>query len=72
MRTKIFVCFLMVIVFVCSCDPGGLRRVQLRLHNPVEQDSAIAVDSPDIQEALRILNAIVVQHGFQLTNNEPG
>jgi hypothetical protein len=39
------------------------------LRAPATRSSSIAVDSPDTQEALQILDAIAVQHGFHLVTD---
>lgn len=70
----IFLSFLLSL-FVCGCDPIGLRRVQLQLSAPVPGDntnSTLSVDSPDVEEALGILDKVAIQHGLHRTNNEPG
>jgi hypothetical protein len=53
-------------ILVLGCDSVGLRRVQLQLRTSPAQSGSIAVDSSDIQEALQILDAVVLQHGFHL------
>lgn len=50
---------------LCGCDPAGLRRVQLQLRPPSNQSSTIAIDSPDIRDALEVLDAVVARHGFK-------
>ena len=73
MRAPLFISFLVVAMLVCGCDPAGLRRVQLQLRAPnAGGTSTIAVDSPDTQEALQILDAVVVRHGFHLADTESG
>jgi hypothetical protein len=54
-----------------SCDPAGLRRVQLRLPNALNESSTIAVTQQDLQEALRILESIVVPLGFKAPPEQP-
>lgn len=52
-------------VFACGCDPGGLRRVQLRLPAAVTgHSSQIAVDSPDVQQAFLLLDSVICRHGY--------
>jgi hypothetical protein len=65
MRRIFFICLLAILV--CGCDPAGVRRVQLQFRNPSTQSNSIAVDAPDIQEALQILDTAVSQHGFVLS-----
>src|SRR4051812_33753511 len=73
MRASALISVLILATFVCGCDPAGLRRIQLQLRAPnAENTSAIAVDSPDTQEALQILDAVVVRHGFHLAETESG
>jgi hypothetical protein len=72
MRVSVFIWSLIIAVLACGCDPVGLRRVQLQLLPPTAKDSSITVDSPDTQEALHILDAVVVQHGFHLAESQPG
>ena len=50
-----------------GCDPAGLRRVQLRLTQPSNDSSTIAVTQQDPQEALRLLETVVVPLGFKTT-----
>jgi hypothetical protein len=59
------------IALLTGCDPGGLRRVQLRLPEPTKDTSTIEVTRQDLQEALRILEAVVVPLGFKATQVEP-
>ena len=73
MRARAFISVLILATLVCGCDPAGLRRVHLQLRAPNAGDaSTIAVDSPDTQEALQILDAVVVRHGFHLADTESG
>ncbi len=66
MRALVAICGLAALL-LAGCDPGGLRRVQLRLPPTRTESSSIAVDQPDVQEALRILDAVVMPLGFQLS-----
>jgi hypothetical protein len=70
MRAIPVTCFLLAVLLV-GCDPVGLNRVQLRLSpSPVSggtNDSAILVDQPNVQEALEILDRVVIPLGFQLS-----
>src|ERR1039458_5747864 len=59
---------LLIAALVSGCDPTGLRRVQLQLYPANAQTSSIAVDAPDVQEALQIIDAVVLRHGFQPAN----
>jgi hypothetical protein len=73
MRTTIFLALMIVAVLVCGCDPVGLRRIELRLHAPAtESTDSIAVDSPQTEEALQILNTVALQHGFNPAGPEKG
>ena len=73
MRTIVFISSLIMAMLVCGCDPGGLRRVQLQLPAPNSGGtSAITVDSTDTQEALQILDAVAIRHGFHLAETEVG
>jgi hypothetical protein len=63
MRALYFICLLCA-VLVSGCDPTGLRRVQLQLYPSNVQASSIAVDAPDVQEALQIIDAVVLRHSF--------
>ena len=71
MRASAFIA-LFLAVLVCGCDPAGLRRVQLQLRAPSAESSTIAVDSPDTQEALQILDTVVLHHGFHLAESASG
>jgi hypothetical protein len=72
MRGCAFVWVLIVAMFVCGCDPGGLRRVDLDLASPPSQDNIIAVDSPDAQKALQFLDLVVAKRGWHLAETEAG
>jgi hypothetical protein len=72
-RAILFISTLVIAILVCGCDPVGLRRVQLQLRAPkAENSSTITVDSRDTQEALQILDAVVVRHSFHLTDTDRG
>lgn len=58
------------IALLTGCDPGGLRRVQLRLPLATKDSSTIEVTQQDLQEALRILEAVVGPLGFESTPEE--
>ena len=68
-RATALVWFVLV-ALVSGCDPVGLRRVDLRLHDPLSEASRITVDAPDVHEALQIFDAAVLRHGFQLVSDE--
>jgi len=72
MRAYGFICSVIGTMLLCGCDPAGLLRVQLQLRPPPKQKSVMAVDSPDTQAALQILDAVVGKHGFDLTETDPG
>jgi hypothetical protein len=57
-------------VLISGCDPTGLRQVQLQLQYPPTSEAAtISLDSPNTQQALQVLDEIVVHHGFRLVAN---
>jgi hypothetical protein len=62
------ICILVALLAV-GCDPAGLRRVQLQLTSGPALSGSISVDSPAVQEALKIVDTVVTQHGFQVTTN---
>ena len=70
MRALLVILFLMVAV-VAGCDPGGLRRVRLRLPEPPGSSGTLVVHQPDVQEALRILDGVVVPLGFDPVPDQP-
>src|ERR1039458_9553472 len=70
MRALVVISVLMVVV-VAGCDPGGLRRVRLRLPEPADNSSTLVVRQPDVQEALRILDGVVVPLGFEAIPDQP-
>jgi len=59
-------------VLFCGCDPYGLRTVELELPGPNDGPNRIVVDSPYLQEALRILDVVATKHGFHLSDDEQG
>ncbi len=61
-------------LFVCGCDPAGIRRVKLQLHPAIvgNNTNSISVDAPDVQEALAVLDKVVIEHGLHQTDGEPG
>src|SRR5436190_18470774 len=70
MRALVVISVLMVVVVV-GCDPGGLRRVRLRLPEPPLNSGTLVVRQPDVQEALRILDGVVVSLGFEPIPDQP-
>jgi hypothetical protein len=72
MRAHGFICSVIGTMLLCGCDPAGLPRLQLQLRTPPTQNGIIAVDSPDTQEALQILDAVVGKHGFNLAEADAG
>ena len=52
-----------------ACDPAGLRRVRLQLLQAPNNNSnsTIVVNQQDLQEALQLLDTIVVPLGFTVT-----
>lgn len=58
------------VALLTGCDPAGLRRVQLRLPEATKSPDTIEVSSQDLQEALRILEGVVVALGFKGTQIE--
>ena len=71
-HVRVFICTTLLAVLTCGCDWGGLRRVHLRLYSPNTQTSSISPDPAETQEALRILEPIVLRHGFRRADNAPG
>ena len=61
-------------LFVCGCDPAGIRRVELQLHPSIvgNNTNTISVEAPNVQEALAVLDKVVMAHGLHLTNDQPG
>src|SRR5436190_9469914 len=55
---------LLTAVVLAGCDPGGLRRVQVRLPQPTNDSGTIVLDQPDLQEPLRLLDTVVEPLGF--------
>ncbi|HVV70592.1 MAG TPA: hypothetical protein VHI52_03695 [Verrucomicrobiae bacterium] len=51
-------------LFLVGCDPGGLRRVRVRLPQ-FTSDNSIKVHQQEVQEALRLLEAVVEPLGFR-------
>src|SRR5262245_10180963 len=72
MRVPALIWSLVLPAVLCGCDPGGLRRVQLQLRTPASTNSEITVDSADAKEALKILDSVVTQQGFHLTQTTNG
>ena len=72
MRAKYSVCLMVTALFLSGCDPGGLRRIELRLRSPGSECSAISVDSPDTQGAFQLLDTVLFKQGFHLGKSEPG
>jgi len=70
MRALVVISILMVVV-VAGCDPGGLRRVRLRLPEPPDNSGTLVVHQPDVQEALRILDGVVAPLGFEPIPDQP-
>jgi hypothetical protein len=58
-------------VFLAGCDPGGLRRVQVRLPQPPSDSSTMVIHQPDVQEALRVLDRVVEPLGFKAVPEQP-
>lgn len=59
------VILLVTSVLLAGCDPGGSRRVRVRLHQAASGSQAIAVTHQDLQEALRVLDTVVEPLGFK-------
>jgi len=70
MRALIVISVLMVVV-VAGCDPGGLRRVRLSLPEPPDNSGTLVVHQPEVHEALRILDGVVVPLGFEPIPDQP-
>ncbi len=67
MRTTYFI-YLLMAILVSGCDPTGLRRVEVQLYPANVQVSSITVGAPDVQEALQIIDAVVLRHDFHLVS----
>lgn len=70
MRALVVISVLMLIL-VAGCDPAGLRRVRLRLLEPRDNSGILVVQQSDAQEALRILDGVVMPLGFQAVSDQP-
>ena len=57
-------------IFLVGCDPAGLRRVRVRLPQPTDDSAAIVVRQQDLQEALRVLDAVVEPLGFRAASEQ--
>ena len=65
MRALVIIPLLMTVV-LAGCDPGGLRRVRVRLPQPPNGSGTIVLDQPDVQEALRVLDMVIEPLGFKV------
>ena len=61
------VVWVLVAVLLVGCDPAGLRRVQLRLPPAPTESGTLAIDQPDVREALGIIDTVVIPLGFRLS-----
>ena len=57
-------------VFLTGCDPVGLRRICVPLTQRPNDSATIEIDRPDVQEVLRVLDAVVEPLGFK-ASSEP-
>lgn len=64
MRTFIVASMVMT-VFLTGCDPVGLRRVCVQLPQRPNDSATIEIHRPDVQEVLRVLDAVVEPLGFK-------
>ena len=69
MRTFIVASMVMT-VFLTGCDPVGLRRVCVQLPQRPNDSATIEIQRPDVQEVLRVLDAVVEPLGFK-ASSEP-
>lgn len=63
---------LAIMVGVCGCDPIGLRRIELSLTRRGLEKTSIAVDSPEVLDALKIFDRVAAEHGFRPGENRDG
>ncbi len=68
MRTYALILAFLAIA-VCGCDPCATVLVRLQLRSPQQADVRVTVDSPDIREAVIIVDSVVTQHRFQRTHD---
>src|ERR1051326_6759300 len=54
-----------------GCDPGGLRRVQLRLPQTQNAGGSTATNQQDVQETLQILDGVLGPLGFRAVPEPP-
>ena len=57
---------LLTAVVLAGCDPGGLRRVQVRLAQPPNDGGTIVLNQPDVRQAVRVLDKIAEPLGFKV------
>lgn len=69
--SALVVMWVLVAALLVGCDPAGLRRVQLRLPPTPSESSTIAIDQPDVREALGIIDTAVIPLGFRLSPEQP-
>ena len=69
MRTFIVASMVMT-VFLTGCDPVGLRRICVPVPQRPNDSATIEIHRPDVQEVLRVLDAVVEPLGFK-ASSEP-
>lgn len=66
MRTFIVASMVMT-VFLTGCDPVGLRRICVPVSQRPNDSATIEIHRPDVQEVLRVLDAVVEPLGFKVS-----
>lgn len=65
-RLRTFIVASMVMtVFLTGCDPVGLRRICVPVPQRPNDSATIEIHRPDVQEVLRVLDAVVEPLGFK-------
>ena len=54
-------------VFLTGCDPVGLRRICVPVSQRPNDSATIEIHRPDVQEVLRVLDAVVEPLGFKVS-----
>jgi len=70
MRALLVISALAVVVLLTGCDPGGLRRVRVRLPQSPDASGTLTVHQADVEDALLVLDTVVVPLGFEPTQNQ--
>lgn len=69
--SALVVMWVLVAILLVGCDPAGLRRVQLRLPPTPTESGTLAIDQPNVREALGIIDTVVIPLGFRLGPEQP-